>query len=84
MTWLSDINSGGNEEGKETIKLLKTVSNTQNKGHELKDVERLSHKGAEVEIKSIKNKTGTVERAIRVSKIKKEKKKKRKGPTAQT
>lgn len=29
-----------------------------------------------MEIKSIKNKTGTVERAIRVSKIKKEKKKK--------
>lgn len=36
MTRLSDINSGGTKEGKETTKLLKTVSNTQNKGHELK------------------------------------------------
>lgn len=65
------MNSGGTEEGKETTKLLKTVSNTQNEGHELKDVERLCHKGAEVEIKRSKNKTSAMESAIRMSRIKK-------------
>lgn len=73
VIWPSDISSGGTEEGKETAQLLKDVSNTQNKGHELKDGERLHHKGAEMETKSIKNKTGAAERAIRVSRIKKKK-----------
>jgi len=70
VIWPSDISSGGTEEGKETAQLLKDVSNTQNKGHELKDGERLHHKGAEMETKSIKNKPGAAERAIRVSRIK--------------